>query len=107
VLGVIEPMLQVDQEQRQRRQALLAVDEELPAVLVADDDRTQEVVPVVGDISPVVALLVALQELRGQILDQLRDLLLPPLVLALVVVDGVLAAREQFAHGAPPAVDLA
>lgn len=107
MLGVIEPMLQVDQEQRQRRQALLAVDEELPAVLVADDDRTQEVVPVVGDISPVVALLVALQELRGQILDQLRDLLLPPLVLALVVVDGVLAAREQFAHGAPPAVDLA
>lgn len=39
-------MLEVDEEQRQGRQALLAVDDELIAVLVADDDRPEEVVAI-------------------------------------------------------------
>ena len=107
LLGVLDLVLQVDEEQRQRRQPLLAVDDELLAVLVADDDRAEEVVAVLGDRAALVALLVAVQELAPQVVEQLRDLLLLPLVLALVVVDRVLAAGEQLADGAPLAVDLA
>ena len=107
LLGVLELVLEEDQEQRQRGQPLLAVDDELLAVLVADDDRAEEVVAVVGHGAALVAFLVALQELGGEVVDQLRDLLLLPLVLALVVVDRVLAAGKQLADGAALAVDLA
>ena len=107
LLGVRKLVLEEDQQQRQRGEPLLAVDDELLAVLVADDDRAEEVVAVVGHRAALVAFLVALQELGREVVDQLRDLLLLPLVLALVVVDRVLAAGEKLADGAAFAVDLA
>ena len=107
LLSVLQLVLQEDQQQRERRQPLLAVDDELHAVLVADDDRPEEVVAVVGHIGALVARLVALQELGRQVSHQLSDLLRLPLVLALVVVDGVLPASQQFADSPSLAIDLA
>ena len=49
---------------------------------------------VLGDGAALVAFLVAIQELANEVVDQLGDLFLLPLVLALVVVDRVLAAGE-------------
>src|SRR5690606_18909924 len=107
LLGVVEAVVQEGEEQRQRGQALLAVDDELLPLFVADDDGAEEVVAVVGNGAALVALLVALEELRREVGDQLGELLPLPLVLALVVVDRVLAAGEQLADGAALAVDLA
>jgi hypothetical protein len=41
------------------------------------------------DGSPIVTVLVGFEELRGQVIDQLCDLFLLPLVFALVVVDRI------------------
>ena len=62
---------------------------------------------VVGHGAALVAGLVAREESVRKVVNQLRDLLLLPLVLALIVVDRVLAAGEEFADGAALAVDLA
>jgi hypothetical protein len=52
-----------------------AVDDELHTILVADDYRTKKVVGVVGDISALLVGLLAFQELRRQVIDQLSDYL--------------------------------
>src|SRR6516164_4066486 len=51
---------QEDQHQRQGCKPLLAVDDKLDAVLVANDDRPEEVVAVAGHVIGLVAWLVAL-----------------------------------------------
>src|SRR5690606_29679609 len=95
-----------DQQQRQSRQPLLTIDDELLAFLVADDDGAEEVVPVLGHCAAVVAGLMAFQKLARQILDQLRELLVPPAVLALIVVDGVLLSRQDLGDGTALAIDV-
>ena len=47
-----------------------------------------------------VAFRVAFEELRGQIFDQLADLLLQPFVFALVVVNRIFAIGEQLPRAA-------
>src|SRR5579862_5269720 len=54
-----------------------------------------------------VTVFVAFEELPGQIVDQLGDLLGFPLVLALVVVDGIFAPAKQFANRARFPIDWA
>ena len=95
----------MDQEQRQRRQALLAVhDEPLPSFM-ADDDGAKEVVPVALDLVARMPGLVGVQELPRQVVDQLADLPFLPGVLALVEVDGVLGLVEHLPNGVCPPVD--
>lgn len=78
MLDVLELVVEENQEQRQGREALLTVDDELLAVLVADDDRAEEVVAVVGHGATLIAFLVAVQELVGEAVEQLGDLLFLP-----------------------------
>ncbi len=91
---ILLEVVQVDKQECQCRQALLPVDDEVLAVLVADDDRAEEVMPVLFDLLAGVPLLVVGLEATGEVVDQLRHLLVLPAVLALVVVDGVLRAAE-------------
>ena len=62
---------------------------------------------VLSDGATLVTFLVAIQELACEVVNQLGDLLLLPFVFALVIVNRVLAASEQFSNGAALAVDLA
>jgi hypothetical protein len=98
-------VVEEDQEQCQRSKPLLSVDDELLPILVADDDRPQEVVAVVRDGAALVAFLVALEEFIGEVLDEFGDLLLLPFVLALIIVDRILVAREELSDRSPLAVD--
>src|SRR5437763_572723 len=107
LFAILELMVQEDQQQGKRRESLLTVDDELLTVLVADDDGTEKVVAVFGDGTPVVALLMTLEELVGEIVQKLGDLFLLPLVLTLVVINRVLAAGQEFSYGSAFAVDLA
>ena len=50
--------------------------------------------------------IVVLQECLGQIFDQFANLFLAPLVLALVLVNGVFLAFEQFADVLSLALDI-
>ena len=52
-------MPQEDQEERQCGQALLAIDDELLAVLITDDDRAEKVVAVCGDRIPFMVVVEA------------------------------------------------
>lgn len=107
LLGMV--LLQVSEQHKEQRQAgepLLAVHDVADTLLLADDDETEEVVRVVGDLAARVGWLVLLQELVAEVVKQLVDLLLVPLVLALVVVDRVLHALEQLADRLGLAEDL-
>jgi hypothetical protein len=46
-----------------------------------------------------VAFLVALKELGRKVVEEIGNLFLLPLILALVVVDRVFSAGQQFANG--------
>src|SRR6266702_8434946 len=87
LLDVLELPVEVDQEERNGGKALLAVDDELLPVFVADDDGTEEVVAVVLDSAALVPGLVAVKKLLREVIDQFGNLLALPAVLALVVVD--------------------
>jgi transposase len=67
----------------ERCETLLPVDDELLAVLVADDDRAQKVVSVFCNGATLVTLLVALEKFVCQVINKFGNLLLLPLVLAL------------------------
>ena len=56
--------------------------------------------PVRGHVLALVLWLVLFQECRGEIGNQLNDLLGLPLVFALVVIDAVLGIAQQLAHAA-------
>lgn len=49
LIGIGQLMLQEDQQQRQRRETLLAINDEFLTLLVAYDNRAQEVVAIVGN----------------------------------------------------------
>src|SRR5258708_5551615 len=89
-------MVKEDQKQGQRREPLLPI---------ADDDRAQKIVSVVGDGAALVAFLVALKELVGKVIDQFGNLLLLPLVFALIVVNRVLVAGKELSNGTTLPVD--
>jgi hypothetical protein len=95
LLAVVGLSVQMDEDQRQRREPLLPVDDELASVLVADDDRAEEVVAVVLDGAALVPRLVALGEFLGEVGDELVDLLALPTVFPLVVVDRELGTAEE------------
>lgn len=63
-------IVQVDEEQCQRSEPLLAVDDEVLAVLVADDDGAEEVVAVVLDVAEFVVLAPVVVELVDQVLNE-------------------------------------
>src|SRR5262245_57650682 len=105
-------MVEVDQEQRERCQSLLTIDDVVNSILVVDDDRTQEVVAVGFYLLPTVLRVIVVKESRGQVVNQFADLFGFPAVLTLVVLDGKLRGIEQladrlrlaqdFLHGATP-----
>ena len=98
-------MVEMDKEERQRGETLLAVHDEPMASLVADDNRSKEVVAVALDLVTGVSRLVGVEELLRQVVDQFADLPLLPCVLALIEVDGVLGLVKQLPDGACVAVD--
>src|SRR5207245_1817902 len=91
---------------RQARQPLLAVDDVARSLLLADDDRAEKVVRILGDLRPGMVRIELFEELVGEVVDELADLLLLPLVLTLVVVNRVLHSLEELAHRLRLAEDL-
>ena len=67
------------------------------AALLRNDDGAEVVAGILRDVLAGVVGLVEVEELRRQVSDQFGDLLGLPLVLALVVVDGVLVAFQNVA----------
>src|SRR5258708_6290602 len=100
-------MVQKDQQQRQRREALLAINNEFLTILVAYYDRAEKVVPIVRHCPSLVTCLVAVEKLGRQILQKFGNLLALPLIFSLVIVDRIFAVGEQLSDGAAIAVDLA
>ena len=90
--------VQANQQQRQRGHALLAVDQVVLAAALADDDGAEEILSVAADCGRLVAGLVVAEELGLQVRQQLVDVLLLPLVLALVLVDGERLALQEDLH---------
>jgi hypothetical protein len=97
---------QIEEEQCEAGQALLAIHDVIDGVLLADDDRAQEVVGIVCNLPPFVVGLILLQEFGTQVVDQLVELFVLPFVLALVVVNRVFHTLEQLADGLCLAQDL-
>jgi hypothetical protein len=67
---------EVDQQQGQSREPLLAVNDELLRLLVADDDRPEEVVAVPLDLVAFVGLTVGVEELARQVVEKFQYLTL-------------------------------
>ena len=82
----------VNQQERQCCKSLLSINDKLFSVLVADDDGAKEVVTIPLDGGALVRLFVALKELVGEVVDQLRHLLGLSLILPLIVIYGVFCA---------------
>ena len=98
IVALLE-VAQVHQQQCQAGEPLLAIDDVVGALLLADDDGAEEVVRIILHLLPLVTGLVVLEELPAQVVKQLLDLLGLPLVLPLVVIDGVLHSLQEFADG--------
>ena len=84
---------QVDEQEGEGREALLAIDDGVFAS--GEDDAAHEVNAVLGDVLAFVGGVVVDEEFVGQVVDEFLDLLVLPRVFALVVVDGVLRVLEQ------------
>jgi hypothetical protein len=93
-------MVQINEEQGQRREPLLAVNDIALPFFLAENDRTEEVVPVFGDRVTLLAGFVVFEEFAAQIVDELDELFSLPFVFSLVAVNGVAAVVEQFPEGA-------
>lgn len=89
VCSIAYEVVQVDQEQREGGESLLAVDHELLRVLVAYDDGTEEVVPVLFDSRALVRFVEVIEEFTRQVVQQFLDLLGAPPVLSLIIVYAV------------------
>ncbi len=87
--------VQVDEEQRQRRNPLLAVDEIALPAAGGDDYRAQEVIAVLAGLPRLIAWPVGAVESSEEVGEQLLDVLRLPLVLALVLVDGEGSGLQQ------------
>lgn len=90
--------VEADEEQREGGHALLAIDQVVLPAPLAHDDRAEEVLPVVLHRRGVITRLVVAEELALEVREQLLDVLLLPLVLALVLVDGERLALQQLLH---------
>ena len=61
--------VQVDEEERQRSQALLPIDDEVSNILVTNDDRAEEVVAVLLDVAQLVLRSPVVVELVNEVLE--------------------------------------
>lgn len=98
LLGMV--LLQVPQKNQKQREAgepLLAVYDVADTFLLADDNGAEKIVRVVRDLAARVRGLIFLQKLVAQVVHKLANLLLLPLVFALVVINGVFHSLEQLA----------
>jgi len=93
-------VVQVDEEQGQRGEALLAVNDVALAFFLAEDDRAEKVVAIFDDCITVMVGFVVFQKFPTQVVNEFNELFGLPLVFALVGVNGVAAVEEQFAERA-------
>jgi hypothetical protein len=85
---------------------LLSIDDALHPLFAAHHKRSEVVVAVMLDRRPRIVFVPRIQERRGEITNQLLDVLLLPAVFALKVVDGVLPFVEDIEDGAVVCVDF-
>ena len=76
--------IEIGQEEGERSQSLLPVNDIVVAILVRDDYRAEEVLPIVGNGLALLIGLIVEQEPASQVLNEFPDLLALPLVVALV-----------------------
>ena len=103
------PILKIAEEgqkQRETGEPLLAVHDVANTLLLADDDRSEKIVRIVGYFAARMRWIVFLQELVAEVVHELANLLFMPFVFALVVVYRVFHALEQLADGLGFAKDL-
>ena len=110
--AVLQPPVQGDQKERDRRETLLAVRDEPPSRGLADHDGSQKVPVMIGHVSRLAMALLARPEGTGEVVQRLGNLLLFPPILPLEVVDAeprvlqqaadVLRLASDFLHLWPP-----
>jgi len=79
--------MQEDEEQRERCQTLLTVDDVALAPFLVDDDRTEEVGTIPLNLPTLMIGFIVVEKLRFKVLYEFSDVLRLPLVLALIVVN--------------------
>ena len=79
--------VQVNQQQCQRGDSLLAIDQVIFVVAFADNDRTKKILSIVTNSAGLITLLVVVKEFPLEIRQQLVNVLLLPLVLTLILID--------------------
>lgn len=98
--------MKVNQEQTQRREPLLSVDDVALSTFIADDNRPEEVAPICSDGLATVFRVVVIEKCGCQILDQIPNLLALPFVFALVIINVIAFPVQQFTDGSTFAVYL-
>src|SRR5437660_11363307 len=88
-------IVKVDEQQSQRREALLAVNNAALPFLLADDERPEIIIVVVLTLGARIALFVFIQERIGEVGDQLFNVLLLPIVFPLEIIDRVFLVFEN------------
>src|SRR5450759_4899964 len=99
-------VVQIDKEQGQRGEALLAVNDVALAFFLAEDDRAEKVVAIFCDCIAVMAGFVVFQNFSTQVVNEFDELFGLPLVFALVGVNGVATVEEQFPERTALAVNV-
>src|SRR5438105_42454 len=89
--------MQENEKKRERSQPLLAVDEKLLAVTIADNDRAEKVMAVSLYSYAFVFWFVTIEKHYRQVIDQLRDMFGLPTIFSLIVINGVFRAAQQSA----------
>ena len=70
----------------------------LPA-FVADNNRTQKVMTVTFYLVAGMVFLIEVEKFAGEVVDEFADLALSPGIFALIEVDGVTRAVQEFSNG--------
>lgn len=104
-----ELLLQIvekDEKQRQGGEALLAVYDGLHAVLATDDKWPEEIIVVMLDVYAGIPLRINVEKGRGQVGDELLDVLPLPTVFALEVINCVFLFVQQLEDAAVIGIDF-
>lgn len=83
------------QQEGQRRQPLLTINNELRPRTRGRHDRTEKIRPVTSNVGSFMSLVVLVVETSSQVVDQLSNLGLLPAVLPLVVVKAILVVGKK------------
>jgi len=109
-LDVVRPLklaaMKMNEQQRQRGETLLAVDDVALAITFADDDRAKKIVAILLDFGSVMFRSVSIKESRPEVVEKFAHLLVLPFVFALIVINRILGSVQELADGLGFALDF-